>query len=137
MFDLGRGGDFRLRPDASFGEQAYDDAAARRCRSASAGAVGAGTGAVAGGLKGGVGSASAVLADGTTVAALAVVNAVGSAVDPRTGELLGARHGLPGDGSTWLRGAGPEPDLAAAPRCARPPQPVRRWPRRSACSPPT
>ena len=64
------------------------------------------------GLKGGVGSASAVLDDGTTVAALAVVNAVGSAVDLRTGELYGARHLLPGEVPGLVA---PTPgDLAAA-----------------------
>jgi putative pantetheine hydrolase len=58
------------------------------------GCVGAGTGAVAGGLKGGIGSASAVLEDGTTVAALVAVNAFGACWDERTGELLAGRHGL-------------------------------------------
>ncbi|NBM18860.1 P1 family peptidase, partial [Streptomyces sp. GC420] len=53
------------------------------------GNVGAGAGAVVGGLKGGVGSASTVLESGITVGALAVVNAVGSAVDPITGVLYG------------------------------------------------
>jgi len=38
-----------------------------------------------------------VLASGTTVAALVAVNAAGSAVDPVTGGLLGARLGLPGE----------------------------------------
>jgi L-aminopeptidase/D-esterase-like protein len=38
-----------------------------------------------------------VLDGGITVAALAVVNAAGSAVDPGTGGLLGARLGLPGE----------------------------------------
>lgn len=42
------------------------------------GSVGAGTGATTAGLRGGLGSASAVLDDGTTVAALVAVNAVGS-----------------------------------------------------------
>ncbi len=44
------------------------------------GNVGAGYGAVAGGLKGGIGSASAVLDDGTTVAALIAVNSFGAVV---------------------------------------------------------
>ena len=68
----------------------------RRYAAAAVGVVegchGAGTGARAGGLKGGVGSASTTLPDGTVVGALAVVNAAGSAVDPATGELWGARH---------------------------------------------
>ncbi len=51
--------------------------------------MGAGTGAVAGAMKGGVGTASVVLGSGITVGALAVVNAAGSAVDPLTGVLYG------------------------------------------------
>lgn len=94
VFDLGRGGDFATHPDPSFGEQAYDAAASGPVE---VGVVGAGTGAVAGGLKGAVGSASAVLDDGTTVAALVVVNALGSCVDPTTGELYAVRFGLPGE----------------------------------------
>jgi putative pantetheine hydrolase len=94
VFDLGRGGDVRATPDGSFGEAAYD---AAHTDAVTQGCVGAGTGTRVGGLKGGVGSASAVLDDGTTVAALAVVNAVGSAVDLRTGELYGARHLLPAE----------------------------------------
>lgn len=95
LFDLGRGGDFAARPDAALGEAAYDAAAA--AGPSPQGAVGAGTGAVAGGLKGGLGTASVVLDDGYTVSALVVVNAVGSAVDAATGTLHGARHGLPGE----------------------------------------
>ena len=61
------------------------------------GSVGAGTGAVAGGLAGGVGTASVVLPSGVTVAALAVVNAAGSVLDPTGGGLAGIRYGLPGE----------------------------------------
>ena len=82
IYDLGRGGSFTNRPDASFGARATR--AARRTPT-SEGAVGAGTGAVAGGLQGGLGTASETLADGTVVAALAVVNAAGSVIDPDTG----------------------------------------------------
>jgi len=95
VFDLGRGGDWRATPDATFGEAAYDDA--QRGGAVATGCVGAGTGTRVGGLKGGVGTASTVLPDGTAVAALAVVNAVGSPVDLSTGELYGARHLLPGE----------------------------------------
>lgn len=91
VFDLGRGGRFDLRPDATTGAAAYD---AATDGPVAQGNVGAGTGAVAGGLKGGVGTASAVLDSGCVVAALVVVNALGSGVDPRTGELLGCRYGL-------------------------------------------
>ncbi|MET8943169.1 P1 family peptidase [Streptomyces sp. NPDC004542] len=90
VFDLGRGGDFRARPDAATGRAAVEAAAAGAPGApVPQGCVGAGTGAVVGGLKGGVGSASTVLDSGVTVAALVVVNAVGSAVDPETGVLYG------------------------------------------------
>jgi putative pantetheine hydrolase len=88
-FDLGRGGDVSHRPDAAFGVEAVQ-AASRAA--VPEGCVGAGTGAVVGGLKGGVGSASQVLEDGTTVGAVAVVNAVGSPVDPATGLLWAHPH---------------------------------------------
>ncbi|MFI5768624.1 P1 family peptidase [Streptomyces sp. NPDC051658] len=90
LFDLGRGGDWRARPDASTGRAAVEDAAAAGPGAPVAeGGVGAGTGAVAGQLKGGVGTASIRLASGITVGALVVVNAAGSVVDPRTGVLYG------------------------------------------------
>ena len=98
IFDLGRGGNFRSTPDATLGAAAYDDAvrppAAGEVRQ---GSVGAGTGARAGGLAGGVGTASVRLESGYLVAALAVVNAAGSAVDPVTGLLYGAEIGVPGE----------------------------------------
>ena len=79
--------------------------------------VGAGTGTVVGGLKGGVGTASAVLDDGSTVAALIVLNAVGSAVDPATGLPYGLRAGLP-DEFGQLTPAAPAPAPAPAPGTA-------------------
>ncbi|GHE00567.1 P1 family peptidase [Streptomyces alanosinicus] len=90
VFDLGRGGDFCARPDADTGRAAVE-AAARAAVGARVpeGCVGAGTGAVVGLIKGGVGSASATLDSGVTVAALAVVNAAGSAIEPETGALYG------------------------------------------------
>jgi L-aminopeptidase/D-esterase-like protein len=97
IFDLGRGGDFARRPGSKMGEEAYDTALSSAGRPVPLGLVGAGTGAAAGGLKGAVGSASVVLADGTTVAALVVVNSFGSCFDPLTGELYAARFGLPGE----------------------------------------
>ena len=121
VFDLGRGGRFEARPDAALGAEAYE-AALAGAGPVPQGVVGAGTGAVAGGLKGGVGTASAVLEDGTVVAALAVVNAAGSTVDTNTGELLGLRLGLPGEFPDLRR---PDPDdlraaLEAAERADRP-----------------
>ncbi|MFJ2732520.1 P1 family peptidase [Streptomyces sp. NPDC087317] len=90
VFDLGRGGDFRARPDAATGRAAVESAAASEVgERVPEGCVGAGTGAAVGPLKGGVGTASTVLDSGVTVAALVVANAVGSAVDPETGVLYG------------------------------------------------
>ncbi|RJK96443.1 P1 family peptidase [Vallicoccus soli] len=108
VFDLGRGGDQARRADASFGAAAHDAAGDGPVQQ---GCVGAGTGALAGRFKGGVGSASAVLPGGATVAALVVVNALGSPADPRTGGLWGARHLLPGE-LAWL--GTPDPSDAAA-----------------------
>lgn len=107
LFDLGRGGDWRARPDAALGRAAVTAAAV----TAPGGPVvegntGAGTGAVAGGLKGGIGTASAVLPSGTTVAALAAVNAAGSVADPSTGALYGRLY----EGGTAL----PAPGVHAA-----------------------
>ena len=92
IFDLGRGGEFANRPDAGFGRRAL---IAARATPPARGAVGAGTGAVAGGLQGGVGTASARVtfggrrafgeADSVIVGALAVVNASGAVLDPSTG----------------------------------------------------
>lgn len=91
LFDLGRGGTWEAYPGARDGRVAYDIATDAPVVE---GNVGAGTGARCGGLKGGIGSASVVLDSGVTVAALVAVNAVGSAVDPQTGELYAARWGL-------------------------------------------
>lgn len=97
LFDLGRGGAWRARPDAALGRAAAEDAERAGAGAPVAqGSVGAGTGAVAGGVKGGVGTASAVLPSGATVAALAVVNAVGSVLDRETGALFGAPGRVPG-----------------------------------------
>jgi putative pantetheine hydrolase len=115
IFDLGRGGDFARRPGAAMGEEAYEAAVSGPGGPVPIGVVGAGTGAAAGGLKGAVGSASAVLTDGTTVAVLVVVNASGSCVDPVTGELYAARFGLLGEFTELLL---PVPHEVAAARTA-------------------
>ncbi|MEU6527905.1 P1 family peptidase [Streptomyces sp. NPDC046928] len=103
VFDLGRGGDFRARPDAGTGRAAVEAAAASEAGApVPEGCVGAGTGATVGPVKGGVGTASTVLDSGITVAALVVANAAGSAVEPGTGalygELLRGRVDLPDAG---------------------------------------
>ncbi|MEU6062717.1 P1 family peptidase [Streptomyces sp. NPDC047097] len=107
VFDLGRGGDWRARPHPATGRAAVESAAASaEGAPVECGNVGAGTGAVIGGLKGGVGTASVVLPSGITVGALVVANAVGSVVDPDTGVLYGAY----GDGPLTV----PDPAVHAA-----------------------
>lgn len=93
IFDLGRGGAFGNRPDRSFGERAVRRAGATSRR----GAIGAGTGAKAGGLQGGVGMASTTVpVDGAevVVSALVVNNAVGEVVDRASGLPFVALDGL-------------------------------------------
>jgi L-aminopeptidase/D-esterase-like protein len=119
LYDLGRGGVFGNYPGPDAGAAAFDDAmAAMPGAPFPLGGVGAGTGALAGGLKGGVGSASIVLpgpalGPAVTVAALAAVNSVGSVADERTGVLYGARSGLPGE-FDWLAPPSPGELLAGA-----------------------
>lgn len=112
LFDLPMN-DWGNWPDAEFGYRACQEASRTETRQ---GNVGAGTGAVAGSLKGGIGTASAVLAGGAVVGALVAVNSSGSVIDPETG--------LP-----WVPVPGlPEPDPAAV-RAARDlPRPGRHGP---------
>jgi L-aminopeptidase/D-esterase-like protein len=107
IFDLGRGGEIGRRPTAAFGRAALD--AAVTGADPEVGCVGVGTGARCGGLKGGFGYAEGTLADGTRVGVAVVVNATGSAVDPRTGRLWSDRSARLGDPTTAERHA-----LAAA-----------------------
>ena len=92
LFDLGVGGNFHHHPDRVFGEKA---AAAARSARVKQGTVGAGTGAHAERLKGGIGSASVVLANGITVAALVALNSSGNVFDIRTGEPSGPPATVP------------------------------------------
>ena len=77
LFDLLNGGDKAWGRFAPYRELGYAAAAAAAADFA-LGSVGAGLGATTANFKGGIGSASAATADGIRVAALAVVNAVGS-----------------------------------------------------------
>jgi L-aminopeptidase/D-esterase-like protein len=130
LFDLGRGGDVARRPDATFGAAAHDAALTAPETPANSadddqpasGLVGAGIGTLAGGIKGGLGTASTVLSDGTTVAALVAVNSVGATVDPATGDLYGIRCGLDGE---FAHLGNPSSEDLAAYRAAAP------WDRRA------
>jgi L-aminopeptidase/D-esterase-like protein len=76
LMDLGRGGEFKKRPDATFGYKAADAASTAPVKS---GRIGMGMGA-----GWGMGTASVKLSNGYTVAAIVGLNPAGSPVDPRT-----------------------------------------------------
>ena len=88
LFDLGVGR-ADIRPDAASGERAV---AAATTDAVAQGSVGAGTGATVGKIggpattrKGGVGSASAQLPDGTIIGVIVAVNALGIVTDSEAG----------------------------------------------------
>jgi len=80
IFDLPVGA-WSCRPDAQFGYAAAQSAGGE----VAMGSVGAGAGARAGVLKGGVGTASTQLDSGVRVGAIVVVNSAGEVFDPATG----------------------------------------------------
>jgi L-aminopeptidase/D-esterase-like protein len=82
LYDLGRGQRFIPPIEANWGFLACE---AAREGEIITGSVGAGTGALAGGIKGGLGTASTILDSGITVAALVAVNSYGSVINPATG----------------------------------------------------
>jgi len=84
IFDLPVGG-WEYRPTAEFGYAAAAAAAEARAGALALGTVGAGVGARAGVLKGGVGTASTTLQSGVTVGAVVIVNSAGDVVDRATG----------------------------------------------------
>ncbi len=91
IFDLAFGS-ASVRPDAEAGYRACLQASAEATQQ---GNVGAGTGATVGkmlgpafAMKGGLGSASTTLADGTIVGALVIVNAFGNIIDPQTQQVI-------------------------------------------------
>lgn len=104
ILDLARGGEFTHTPSAEDGARGWREAVDGPVAQ---GSVGAGTGARSGGLKGGVGTASAVV-NGVTVGAIVVVNAMGSPCAP-DGSLYAARSGLADEFAEV-----PAPDPAAA-----------------------
>ncbi|MEL7460810.1 MAG: P1 family peptidase [Pseudomonadota bacterium] len=78
VFDLAAGGDksWTQNPYPALGRSAFENAS----QPFALGSTGAGAGATTASLKGGLGSASAVLADGTTIGALVAVNPVGEVI---------------------------------------------------------
>ena len=96
LFDLGFPGRRMWSgepPYRALGRRAVEAAAGEFVQ----GNVGAGLGATAGRLKGGIGSASLVLAGGATVGAIVAVNSWGSAVRADCGRLWAADLALPGE----------------------------------------
>jgi L-aminopeptidase/D-esterase-like protein len=100
IFDLGFG-EALVRPDAASGYRACEQATADAIVQ---GNIGAGTGATVGKMfgpgfmmKGGLGSASTRLDDGTLVGAIVAVNAFGDVIDPQTQQVIaGTRSPLGG-----------------------------------------
>jgi L-aminopeptidase/D-esterase-like protein len=115
LFDLGRGQAFVPPIGPDWGSGACDAASSGPVP---VGSVGAGTGAVAGGIKGGLGTASQVLDSGISVAALVAVNSLGSVVDPATGRPWEIRLQMDGEfGEAGRRAVQlPRPPDAAAGR---------------------
>ena len=108
LFDLLNGGDkgWADSPYPALGRAAWD----ARGDAFTLGTQGAGTGATAGGLQGGIGSASAVLESGATVGALAAVNPLGR-VCTQTGHFFAA----PFEFGAEFGGMGPPPPGAVPP----------------------
>lgn len=82
LYDLGRGPDFIPDIQPQWGAAACEAAGKGPVET---GSVGAGTGAFAGSIKGGLGTASIVLNSGITVGAIVAVNSDGSVVNPKSG----------------------------------------------------
>ena len=89
LFDLGRGEKFVPPIGPEWGAAACDSATKGIFP---LGSVGAGTGAKAGSIKGGLGTASEVLESGIIVAAIVAVNSLGSVIDPSTGRFWELRQ---------------------------------------------
>ncbi|MCX7644497.1 MAG: P1 family peptidase [Rhodobacteraceae bacterium] len=116
LFDLANGGakDWAENPYRRLGAAALAAAG----ESFALGTAGAGTGATARGLKGGLGSASAVIGGGFTVGALVAVNALGAPVVGEGGHFWAA----PWEIGAEFGGRGPAPAGAFAPEAEVLPQ---------------
>jgi L-aminopeptidase/D-esterase-like protein len=121
LYDLGVGGRPEIRPGADCG---YKAAGAAKAGEIAEGSVGAGAGATVGkmmggarAMKGGIGSFAFVTSDGLIVGAIVAVNAVGSVIDPRTGQ--------PVAGVRAAGGKGLENPFDLVRRGVLPPEPAR------------
>ncbi len=122
LFDLAVGRNPKIAPTADCG---YRAAAAASDGPVVEGNVGAGAGATVGKLAGpgramkaGIGTAALALPDGTIVAALVAVNAVGDVIDPATGQVIAGVRTPDGQGLADARKLVRSPDFTLP---ARPP----------------
>jgi len=116
LFDLGRGPQFVPPVTPEWGRLACEAAAGEG--PIAMGCVGAGTGAMAGSVKGGLGSTSLVLDSGITVAALMAVNPNGSVLNPATGRPWEIGLEWAGEfGEAGRRGVRPPTQLTGGPAC--------------------
>lgn len=93
IFDLGRGKKHgHLDNEAGYYAASHASGSAVKL-----GNQGAGTGAVSGGYKGGLGSASEALDNGITIGAIVVVNSTGNAFDRETGAFYAGHLELGGE----------------------------------------
>jgi L-aminopeptidase/D-esterase-like protein len=122
LFDMANGGD-KAWGEAPPYRELGRAAVAAAGEAFALGTAGAGYGAMAGGLKGGTGSASIVTADGFTVGALAAVNCWGSVVAPGGRTFWAAPYEIGGEfgglGPAGLAAAPEDWGLAKAPGSAR------------------
>lgn len=109
LFDLLNGGDkdWKENPYPRLGAEALASAA----EEFEIGSFGAGTGALAANLKGGLGSASLVLPSGTAVGALVAVNPMGSPTTPGERHFHAAPFEIAGE----FGGLGPDPAASLPP----------------------
>ena len=104
LFDLGFGGDAKIRPAADCGYRAASAATDGPVQEGNVGAgagatvgkLGGGRGARGGPMKAGIGSAAIALDNGLVVGAIVAVNAVGDIIDPATGQVVAGVRGADG-----------------------------------------
>jgi L-aminopeptidase/D-esterase-like protein len=94
LYDLGRGSKFLPPITAKWGLNACGNA---NTGTISTGCAGAGTGALSGSIKGGIGAASLILDNGITVGALVAVNSFGSVINPKDGRPWEVRQEINGE----------------------------------------
>ncbi len=117
LFDLGFGGNPKIRPTAECGYKAADAASEGPVQEGNVGAgagatvgkSGGGRGNGGGPMKAGIGSAAIKMPNGLVVAAIVAVNAVGDIIDPLTGQIVAGARGPDNallDARRLLRGGG-------------------------------